>query len=388
MNCVADLPLNSEFSSKIGASASMAARLCVFGMLLSCATFWQTVAAETVRIAALSNADAGTGAGAAIVNANEAGALGLDNCCCCDSERCGWFAGADYRLVRTHFSEAVAFATLTAGAGPQGPDLRVRASELNFDYNSSFMVFAGYHLNDCADVRFSYWHLDTSTDVLGAAGPGQVIVDPFGNLAPAGTNINTTASVRLNVFDLEYLRRMEDPTWPASVMYSAGLRFADVNQFYESNISAGGQALSDGLFRVDWFGVGPYGSITGRTWLGDCRRFSVFAKAGGALLVGNNNVSTDVSVTGAFTGGQSAGRILVVPVLESELGGSWQNDRWRLSAGWLVQAWFDLGVSGGTFSGQTLPLVGFPPIQNVFGGADDSSIMGFDAFFLRAEYNY
>jgi Legionella pneumophila major outer membrane protein precursor len=250
-------------------------------------------------------------------------------------------------------------------------------------------VFAGYHLNDYSDVRFSYWHLDSSTDVSGAAAPGQVIVDPFGNLAPLGTTIDTTASVRLNVFDLEYQRRIEDFSWPAGVTYSAGLRFADLDQFYESSVSAGGLGLSDGVFRVNWFGVGPYGSLTGRLWLGEARRLSLFAKAGGALLVGKNDITTDVSVTGAFTGGQSAGRILVVPVLESELGGSWQpSDRWRLSAGWLVQAWFDLGVSGGTFSGQNLPAVGFPPIQNVFGGADDSNIMAFDGLFLRAEYNY
>jgi len=308
------------------------------------------------------------------------------DCCCCQNS--GWFAGGDYRLVRTHFSEAVAFATLTAGAGPQGPDLRVVASELRFNYQSAFAVWAGYHLNDFSDVRFSYLHIDSQTGVAGAAAPGQVIVDPFGNLAPTGTLIDTRATVRLNVFDLEYLRRMEDPSWPASMQYSAGLRFANVNQFYDSNVSAGGFQVSDGVFRVNWFGVGPYGSITGRLYTPG-RRASVFAKGGAALLVGKNDVSTDVSVTGAFTGGQSAGRILVVPVLESELGASWQpSDRWRFSAGWFVQAWFDLGVSGGTFSGANLPAVGFPPIQNVFGGADDSSIMAFDGFFFRAEYNY
>jgi Legionella pneumophila major outer membrane protein precursor len=313
--------------------------------------------------------------------------LGLASDCC--PQHCGWFAGADYRLLRTHFSEAVAFATLTAGAGPQGPDLRVAASELKFDYRSSFAIFAGYHLNDCSDVRFTYWHLDTSTDVVGAAtSPAQVIVDPFGNIAPFGTTIDTTATVKLNVYDLEYLRRVEDPTWPASVMYSAGLRFANVNQFYDSTISAAGFALSDGIFRVNWFGVGPYGSVTGRVW-GPNRQLSAFAKAGGALLVGKNDIVTDVSVTGAFTGGQSSGRILVVPVLEGELGTSWTpNDRWRLSIGWLVQAWFDLGVSGGTFSGAALPAIGFPPLQNVFGGADDSNIMAFDGLFVRAEYNF
>jgi major outer membrane protein len=313
--------------------------------------------------------------------------------CCCEPVRSGWFAGADYRLIRTHFSEAVAFATLTGGIGPQGPDLRVAASELRFDYRSSFAIFAGYHINDYSDVRFSYWHLDTSTGVTGAAAsPFQAIVDPFGNIAPFGTTIDTTASVKLNVYDLEYLRRIEDPTWPTSVLYSAGLRFANVNQFYDSTILAGGNVASDGLFRVNWFGVGPYASLTGRIWAGSARRFSMFAKAGAALLVGKNDITTDVSVTGGFTGGQTASRILVVPVLESELGASWQpSDRWQLSAGWLVQAWFDLGVSGGTFSGANLPAATggvFPPIQNVFGGADDSSIMAFDGLFFRAAYNY
>jgi hypothetical protein len=308
---------------------------------------------------------------------------------CCDPVRCGWFAGADYRLLRTHFSEAVAFATLTVGAGPQGPDLRVAASELKFDYQNSFAVFAGYHIDNYSDVRFTYWHIDSQTEVSGAAAGNQVIVDPFGNLAPPGTEIDTVATVKLNVYDLEYMRRMEDPSWPAGVMYSAGLRFANLNQLYDSTVSAGGGVLSDGAFRVNWFGVGPYGSITGRVWLGECRRLSLFAKGGGALLVGKNNITTDVSVTGGFTGGQSAGRILVVPVLESELGTSWEpTDRWRLSAGWLVQAWFDLGVSGGTFSGANLPAIGLPPIQNVFGGADDSNIMGFDGLFVRAEYNF
>src|SRR5205823_3740067 len=115
-------------------------------------------------------------------------------------------------------------------------------------------------------------------------------------------------------FDLEYLRRIEDPTWPASVQYSAGVRFANINQFFGATISGGGTQLSDGAFHVNWFGVGPYSSLTGRLY-GPNRRASVFAKAGGALLVGKNDIATDLSVTGAFTAGQTSSRILVVPVL-------------------------------------------------------------------------
>jgi len=198
--------------------------------------------------------------------------------------------------------------------------------------------------------------------------------------------------VRLNVWDLEYFRHNENPTWPASISYWAGLRFANVNQFYDSTISAGGGVVSDGIFRVNWFGVGPYSSLTGRLWLGQSGRLSCFARGAAALLVGKNHITTDVSVTGQFTGGQDSGRVLVVPVLESELGASWQvSDYLRLSAGYFVQAWFDMGVSGGTFSGQNLPAATggtFPPIQNVFGGADDSSIMAFEGLFVRAEYNF
>jgi hypothetical protein len=309
-----------------------------------------------------------------------------EECCC---QRSGFFAGADYRLVRTHFSEATAFATLTAGAGPQGPDLRVRGTDVRFDYQSAVSVFAGYHFNDLSDVRFTYFHLDSQATALGAAlAPNQVIVDPIGNLAPFGTAINTRATVKLNVFDLEYIHRIEDAAWPVGMQYSAGLRVANINQFFDANIGAGGAQLSDGVFRMNWYGVGPYTSILGRLY-GPNRRFSTFAKAGAALLVGKNDIEQQVSVTGAFTATQTAGRILVVPVLESELGASWQpNDQWRFSAGWFVQAWFDMGISGASFSGANLPLVGFPALANVFTEADDSSIMAFDGLFLRAEYYF
>src|SRR5690348_2177400 len=91
-----------------------------------------------------------------------------------------WFAGADYRLLRTHFSEAVSFATLTPTIGPSGPDLRIVGHELKFDYQSAFSVFAGFHLSDVEDVRFTYTHLDSTGSVGGTAGAGQFIVDPIG----------------------------------------------------------------------------------------------------------------------------------------------------------------------------------------------------------------
>ena len=71
-------------------------------------------------------------------------------------------------------------------ARPTGLTRRVAADELDFDYESSFKLFLGYHLHDCADVRLTYWFLDTETLVSGTAGAGQTIVDPFGNLGLTG----------------------------------------------------------------------------------------------------------------------------------------------------------------------------------------------------------
>jgi hypothetical protein len=308
------------------------------------------------------------------------------NCPCPDD--CGprWFGGAEYRFLRPHFSEAVAFATVTDTLGPTGLTRRVAADELDFDYESSFRLFLGYHLHDCADVRLTYWFLDTETLVNGTAGAGQTIVDPFGNLGLTGSSIATSASVQMNVFDLEYLRPLHFNCAGVGFLYSAGLRVADVNQFYDSTISnAAGVVTSDGQFEVDFVGVGPHLSLTGQTRHGSRGQYSLFAKGAMSLLIGQYDIETEVVVPGA-AGSQVADRVRAVPVLESELGVAWRpNDCFTLSAGWLFGAWFNLGASGGTFDGERLP---FAPVDTAFGGADDADIMSFDGLFLRAEIGY
>jgi hypothetical protein len=306
-------------------------------------------------------------------------------CPCPDDCRPGLFGGADYLFIRPHFSEAVAFATVTDSLGPTGFRRVVAADELDFDYESSFRFFMGYHLNACADIRLTYWHLDADTVVTGTAGAGQTIVDPFGNLGLPGATIETSASVQMNVFDLECLRRLEYNFAGVGFLYSAGLRFADVSQFYNSTILAGPAVTSDSRFDVEFTGIGPYLSLTGETGRGSPRPLSLFAKGAMALLVGQYDISTEVTLPGVF-GSQSADRVRTVPVLESELGMAWRpTDSIRLSAGWLFQAWFNLGASGGTFDGERLP---FAPVDTAFGGADDADIMSFDGLFVRAEINY
>ena len=159
-----------------------------------------------------------------------------------------WFAGAEYRYIRATFSEAIAFATVTDSIGPGGFQRDVHGEELSFDYDSSMRFYFGSHIGDSQDIRFSYWYFDTDVAVNGAAAPGQTIVDPFGNigLGAAGAAIATTASVNMNVFDLEYLQSMHFHNQNVDFQYGAGLRFADVNQDYSSVIRHGGVLTSSG----------------------------------------------------------------------------------------------------------------------------------------------
>jgi hypothetical protein len=295
------------------------------------------------------------------------------------------FVGAEYRFIRASFSEAVAFASVNDAITGGGFVRDVRARELSFDYDSSMRFYLGMHLGECQDVRFSYWNFDTDVNVAGTAGLGQTLVDPFGNLALTGSSINTNASLNLNVYDLEYLQRLTFGGQHVQFQYSAGLRFADVDQNYNSTIRNGvGTVLSTGNFDASFFGVGPQLAIQGRTFHYD-RRLSFFAKGGTSLLIGQYDVASQVAVPGV-TGGQSAGRIRAVPVLEAELAGSWQaSNNFTLTAGWLFQAWFNIGTSGGTFDGENIPGA---PVDTAFGQTDDADIMSFDGLFVRAEYRF
>lgn len=301
-----------------------------------------------------------------------------------------WFAGAEYLLIRTHFSEAIAYASVKDSA-PGGVFHRdVSSRELKFDYRSSFRVFAGYNLNEWSKVRFTFWHLDTSTSPSATVGPGETIIDPYGGAAKPGMNIQTSASVRLNVYDIEYVRPMYFRGPNMSLSYSAGLRFADVDEASHSNIYAGQTLASAGLWTASFTGVGPYLSLTGDISPWRNRRFSFFAKGGAAVLVGRYRVGSGLTAPGVFAGTQTSRRTLTVPMMQARIGARWRpTDQLTFSTGWLFQSWWDLGASGGTFdASSTAPPKLTPPMNHAFVGTDDSNILSFDGWFLRGQYTF
>jgi hypothetical protein len=288
------------------------------------------------------------------------------------------YGGADYLFLRMHFSEAIAFVNATDSLSGGLPTEQVQARELNFSYNSAFRTFLGYNLTPTSAVQLTYFHFNTNVAVNDTVtAPNQYDIDAYGDKAGPGQTIATNAFVHINAFDLDYVRPYLLNRGLVGVRLNAGMRWADVRQHYDSTVfTTAGGVQGSGNFNTHFIGYGPHLGLQAQARRHADSRFSLLARTGGSLLVGGYNVSSGAVFPGVAAGGQSANRTLVVPVYEAELGVAWQpTQSFTFSAGWLFQAWFDLGVSGGTDGGK-------------FTEVDDSNIMSFDGLFLRGIWRY
>ncbi|HVX16094.1 MAG TPA: Lpg1974 family pore-forming outer membrane protein [Pirellulales bacterium] len=288
------------------------------------------------------------------------------------------YGGAEYLLIRTHFSEAIAFVQVNQSLSGGLPQQSVTSQEINFPYNSAFRTYVGYQFTPKAALQLTYFHLGTSVKVNGSpSSAGQTLVDAYGDVASFGQTMATNTSVQLNVFDLDFVGRYT-VNQQITLRPAVGVRWADVRQHNDSSVidpSAG--IIGTGRFNTHYTGFGPHASLLGQAHLRPNSPFSLIARGAGSLLVGNLNNDSGAVFTGVASGGQSTNRTLTVPVIEAELGGAWQpTENLMFSAGWLWQAWFDLGASGGTtYNGK-------------FSEADSASIMSFDGLFLRGMWRY
>ena len=288
------------------------------------------------------------------------------------------YGGAEYLLLRMHFSEAIAFVNATDSLSGGLPSEQVQARELSFNYNSAFRTFLGYNLTPTSAVQLTYFHFNTGIAVNDTVtAPNQYDIDAYGDKAGPGQTIATNAFVHINAFDLDYVRPYLLNRGLVGVRLNAGMRWADVRQHYDSTVfTAAGGVQGNGNFNTHFIGYGPHIGLQAQARRSSDSRFSLLARTGGSLLVGGYNVSSGAVFPGVAAGGQSANRTLVVPIYEAELGVAWQpTQSFTFSAGWLFQAWFDLGVSGGTDGGK-------------FTEVDDSNIMSFDGLFLRGLWRY
>ncbi len=95
------------------------------------------------------------------------------------------------------------------------------------------------------------------------------------------------------------------------------------------------------------------------------------------MIVGDYNSHFSQTTTApAFQASQDTEIIRLLPVAEAEIGAGWSPlPCCNLSAGWLFQAWFDLGASGGTFGG-------------FYTVTENSNLLAFEGLFARVELSF
>lgn len=289
------------------------------------------------------------------------------------------FGGADYLLLRTHFSQAIAYVSATDSLVNGLPHESVQAREINFPYSSGFRTYLGYNFTPTSAVQFTYFHFNNSASIAATpASPNQFFIDAYTDRANFGQSMLSNSSINLNAFDLDYVGRYTLGGGRLNLRPAAGARWATIRQHNDNSvIDPTSGTIGVGTFNSHFTGFGPHFSLLGQARHRPDSPFSLVARGATSLLVGGFNNTSGALFTGVQGADQSAHRTLTVPVLEAELGAAWQpTPDLMFSAGWLWQAWFDLGVSGGTnYSGH-------------FAEMDTASIMAFDGLFLRGLWRY
>jgi hypothetical protein len=303
---------------------------------------------------------------------------------------CGWYGDVDYLLVRPSFSENQGFLQRTTTQDQQeNTTVTDRVVHQDFDYNSSVRTYLGYRFSCGDEIRFTYWNFGDKSHLLSGQAPADGSVVYAGHLeivtSEPGQRLVVSAGLQANVYDIEYIKCACQnsgccdcdccPPW--TLKYSAGIRIADVRRGDNTVLlDPDGTEARSGLITADFIGAGPRVGIEGRRFFGD-GGFSLFARSNLSLLLGEYDsketrktpATNPTTIENYF---DSHDRL--IPVAEIELGGTWQlGPCVNLSAGYLFQAWWDLGQ--------------FEQIQgNVFlNPIDDSNILSFDGLFARLE---
>jgi hypothetical protein len=324
------------------------------------------------------------------------------NCWADGRQRCGlWYGSVDYLLARPRFSQATAedrrIVTTDNTVTPNTITTTDQSVQFPFRYQSSFRTAIGYRLLDCGgDFQVAYWRLTGASGRVSdgpatspTSNPFLTIIGQTENNAGPGQFFSAVAGVTANVFDVDFAKCLAfgGPQHPCDCCYcprwdlrwSAGARFADVSRFDSNAVTDGaGNFASLASVNARFVGGGLRGGLQGRRYFGEQGRFSVYAKASQALLVGNYRITRGQVTPGSETVSTNIIDTVdtfarLVPVTDIEIGGTWQIAPYTfISAGWFLQCWWDLGQS--------------EVINGVNGGPlDSSNILGFDGLFIRGE---
>ncbi len=260
-----------------------------------------------------------------------------------------------------------------------------------FNYQSAVRTFFGYR-TECGDeIRFTYWNLQdggsltvngNTTDV---AYGGQFMT----RANNPGDFLTNTANLEMNVYDIDYVKCCCNPcgcqscccpVWTLS--YSAGIRVASMRRT-DNTIQSLAEPTTEptaGFISASFIGAGPRVGLEGHRYFRGTRA-SLFARGNIALLLGEYDTEQSVLVTDPS---RAVTHLIdnhdrIIPETDIEIGADWQATcRLKFSAGYLFQAWWDLGE----FEHVDVNGAGFIlPAQN-------ATILGFDGLFARVEYTF
>ncbi len=310
-----------------------------------------------------------------------------------------WFVGGEVLMVRPRFSEAEAFVRNEEFTTDDRSIVNDEAIQFNFDYTANFRAYGGVRLNDCGnELRFAYWRLSGDATQTATILDGQnVRYEGYFNdpISLPGESITSQLKVTANIYDIEFTKPIAynygDPCDPCGgpqcppwdLRWLIGVRVGQVDRSLQSlTTDPTGATLVDGSIDASFLGVGPRLGLEGRRYLGQERNFWIQAKGSASLLFGSYDASMQaIQPLGLTTAENNTVAHLkrAVPLLEMEIGATWRPTKaWCLSAGWLLQSWFDMGFSE-DISATCCPDI-FPAHR------DDANLLSFDGLYLRAEY--
>ncbi len=319
---------------------------------------------------------------------------------CASAGRLGnlWYGGVDYLLFRPRYSAGIAAVrrqeTTDTSTFPTTSTVTDTVIEYPFDYSSGFRVSAGYRLLDCGgDFQVTYWRMVNDAKVT--EGPANIsdnnpaIAGNLKNNPGNGEFLNASTGVTANIFDADFTKSisMGGPCGPCDtgfcprwdLRFFVGARAADISRFNNNVVTeANGDSVSFGNVNARFVGAGPRIGFQSRRYFGHNGFWSVYGRGAQAILIGEYNMSREVSVpSDGTTANQFTNQFdkysRTIPASDIEVGLSWQAAPFTfISVGYFWQAWWDLGQS--------------EPLQGTeFGSLDTSNILGFDGLFVRGE---
>lgn len=313
-----------------------------------------------------------------------------DTCCtpctpCCPEfweHRTGAFAEFLYLSPgNVDFAYAMPVDGTTATAVPIGS-----VAVIDPDYNPGFRVGGMWALDSCSSFVATYsWYESHATHSQSVAGGGVGGAGPFmqaltvhpSTVDVAADSLDAAAryDIDFQTADLVY-KGLIRGTCYSSLNYVLGLRYGHLDQDFAARYTVNGQ--TDVMTDIDFDGIGPRIGLLGERLIG--HGLLVYAKGHANFLIGDFNASYEQ--VNVFDGVQARSSIeddRIVSLLEMELGLGWQDccGNCRVTAGYLVQAWYNT---------MTTPAYIRSVQSSGFDEVDET--LTFDGLTIRAEYRF